>query len=62
MVANAASRMEQIPPIQKATRHPESKTVIIPPVKHLLPIDVPIETSKEIVAFLKSLLPEAASG
>lgn len=48
--------------IQQATTHPKSKTVIIPNAKHLLPIDVPIETSLEIVAFLKGLHLEAASG
>ncbi|MFS0558930.1 alpha/beta fold hydrolase [Brevibacillus sp. 179-C9.3 HS] len=47
--------------IQKVTSHPQSKTVVIPKSKHLMPIDQPIETSMEIVAFLKGLAPDRPS-
>lgn len=47
--------------IEKVTKHPYTKTVILPNSKHLLPIDQPIETSMEIRAFLKGLLPDASA-
>ncbi|GAB1531755.1 MULTISPECIES: alpha/beta fold hydrolase [Brevibacillus] len=48
--------------IQMVTRHPQSKTVVIPSSKHLIPIDTPIATSMEMLAFLKGLVFECASG
>ncbi|MGK5507185.1 hypothetical protein [Brevibacillus formosus] len=48
--------------IQKVTRHPQSKTVVIPSSKQLIPIDTPIATSMEILAFLKGLVLDSTSG
>ncbi|MBW5470195.1 alpha/beta fold hydrolase [Brevibacillus formosus] len=48
--------------IQKVTRHPQSKTVVIPNSKHLMPIDTPLATSMEILAFLKGLVLDSPSG
>ncbi|MED1781188.1 hypothetical protein P4V43_05055 [Brevibacillus fortis] len=42
--------------IQKVARHPQSKTVVLPKSKHLMPIDAPVATSMEILAFLKGLV------
>lgn len=46
---------EKLDLIERVSKHPKNKTVIIPGSRHLLPIDQPDQVSKEIIAFLDGL-------